>query len=156
MAEYCASDSIDYVTLGFVNQSPEHGNGTDYPGTNFAAHCAAGVYYNNGQRSQLLQDCSFIKADIKTCQSLGKKVLLSIGGVYSDSNDYSLSSVTKGQEFADFMFEAFGPYQEGYNGPRPFDPSTTEHVSVDGFDFDIEVKFRKLLLPLPLFVTPFS
>lgn len=148
MAEYCASDSIDYVTLGFVNQSPEHGNGSDYPGTNFAAHCAAGVYYNNGAESQLLKDCDLIKADIKTCQGLGKKILLSIGGVYSDTSDYSLSSVTKGEEFADFLFDAFGPYQDGYEGPRPFDPSG-DHNTIDGFDFDIEVKFRKF----PLFLS---
>ncbi|EMR63275.1 putative glycoside hydrolase family 18 protein [Eutypa lata UCREL1] len=138
LAQYCASDSIDYVTLGFVTQSPEHGNG--YPGTNFAAHCASGVYYNNGQETQLLKDCDFIKADIKTCQSLGKKILLSIGGVWSEVNDYSLSSTTAGGDFADFLFDAFGPYQEGYDGPRPFDP-TGDHTSIDGFDFDIEVKF---------------
>lgn len=133
------------MTLGFVTQSPEHGNG--YPGTNFAAHCASGVYYNNGQETQLLKDCDFIKADIKTCQSLGKKILLSIGGVWSEVNDYSLSSTTAGGDFADFLFDAFGPYQEGYDGPRPFDP-TGDHTSIDGFDFDIEVKFRKL----PLFL----
>ncbi len=132
------------MTIGFVTQSPEHGNGTDYPGTNFAAHCAAGVYFNGQQKSQLLKDCDIIKADIQTCQSLGKKVLLSIGGVYSEANDYSLSSVAKGQEFADFMFEAFGPYQDGYDGPRPFDLSETDHTCLDGFDFDIEIKFGKM------------
>ncbi|RYP45640.1 hypothetical protein DL768_008029 [Monosporascus sp. mg162] len=139
LAEYCASDSIDYVTLAFVNKSPEHANG--YPGTNFAAHCAAGVYYNNGKKTELLKDCSFIKEDIKTCQALGKKVLLSIGGEYSSANDYSLSSVAKGRQFADFMFDAFGPFREGYTGPRPFDMSETDHVCLDGFDFDIETKF---------------
>ncbi|RYP08832.1 hypothetical protein DL764_001629 [Monosporascus ibericus] len=139
LAEYCASDSIDYVTLAFVNKSPEHANG--YPGTNFAAHCAAGVYYNNGKKTELLKDCSFIKEDIKTCQALGKKVLLSIGGEYSSANDYSISSVVKGRQFADFMFDAFGPFKEGYTGPRPFDMSETDHVCLDGFDFDIETKF---------------
>ncbi|RYP20702.1 hypothetical protein DL765_002652 [Monosporascus sp. GIB2] len=139
LAEYCASDNIDYVTLAFVNKSPEHANG--YPGTNFAAHCAAGVYYNNGKKTELLKDCSFIKEDIKTCQALGKKVLLSIGGEYSSVNDYSISSIAKGREFADFMFNAFGPFQEGYTGPRPFDRSETDHVCLDGFDFDIETKF---------------
>ncbi|RYO85571.1 hypothetical protein DL766_005868 [Monosporascus sp. MC13-8B] len=139
LAEYCASDNIDYVTLAFVNKSPEHANG--YPGTNFAAHCAAGVYYNNGKKTELLKDCSFIKEDIKTCQALGKKVLLSIGGEYSSANDYSISSIAKGREFADFMFNAFGPFQEGYTGPRPFDRSETDHVCLDGFDFDIETKF---------------
>ena len=144
LAQYCASESIDYVTLGFVNLSPEHGKGSDLPGTNFAAHCAAGVYWNKGKESQLLKDCDIIRNDIKTCQGLGKKVLLSIGGEYSTANDYSLSSVTKGNEFADFMFDAFGPYSPSYSGPRPFDISETEHISLDGFDFDIEYNFGKL------------
>ncbi|KAK6952115.1 hypothetical protein Daesc_006647 [Daldinia eschscholtzii] len=150
LGKHCESDSIDYVTLGFVNNSPENGNGTGYPGTNFAAHCAAEVYVNNNRNSKLLSSCSFIKDDIKKCQQLGKKVLLSIGGVYSSSSNYTLSSVQAGIDFADFLYQAFGPYKSGYKGPRPFDISSTEHTTIDGFDFDIETKFSKttpLLLP---------
>ncbi|KAI1407776.1 glycoside hydrolase superfamily [Hypoxylon sp. FL1857] len=141
LAQHCASDSIDYITLGFVNNSPENGNGTGYPGTNFAAHCAAEVYTNNNRNSKLLSSCSFIKEDIKTCQRLGKKVLLSVGGVYSASSNYTLSSVQSGLDFAEFLYQAFGPYKSTYHGPRPFDTSSTDHTSLDGFDFDIEKKF---------------
>ncbi|KAL7621316.1 Chitinase 2 [Parahypoxylon ruwenzoriense] len=141
LGQYCDSESIDYITLGFVNNSPENGNGTGYPGTNFAAHCAADVYVKDGRNSKLLSGCSFIKDDIKYCQSLGKKVLLSIGGVYSTSNNYSISSVQNGLEFADFLYNAFGPFKEGYDGPRPFDRSATDHTCLDGFDFDIEYTF---------------
>ncbi|KAI3320808.1 glycoside hydrolase family 18 protein [Xylariaceae sp. AK1471] len=139
LAQYCASSSIDYVTLGFVNNSPDHGGG--YPGTNFAAHCAADVYVKDGRDTKLLSGCSFIKEDIRTCQRLGKKVLLSIGGDYTDANNYSISTGSKGVEFANFMFEAFGPYVKGSTVPRPFDISVTEHTVLDGFDFDIETKF---------------
>ncbi|KAH9888712.1 glycoside hydrolase superfamily [Xylariomycetidae sp. FL2044] len=141
LAQHCASSAIDYITIGFVNNSPENGDGTNYPGTNFAAHCAAEVYVKDGQNSKLLSACSYIKEDIKTCQSLGKKVLLSIGGEYSDSNNYAISTVQKGQEFADFMFDAFGPFDHSWEGPRPFDVSETDHTCLDGFDFDIEKKF---------------
>lgn len=152
LGTYCESDSIDFVTLGFVNNSPENGNGTGYPGTNFAAHCAAEVYVNNDRKSKLLSSCSFIKDDIKKCQRLGKKVLLSVGGVYSASSNYSLSSVQAGEDFADFLYKAFGPYKEGYSGPRPLDPSSTEHTTLDGFDFDIEYKFGKTYsMSSPLF-----
>lgn len=143
MGTHCESDSVDFVTLAFVNNSPANGNGTDYPGTNFAAHCAAEVYVNNDRNSKLLSSCYFIKDDIKKCQSLGKKVLLSIGGEYTTASDYSLGSVQEGIDFANFLYKAFGPYKSGYTGPRPFDPSSTVHTSVDGFDFDIEVKFGK-------------
>ncbi|KAI1487652.1 glycoside hydrolase superfamily [Biscogniauxia mediterranea] len=142
LGQYCTLEGIDYVTLAFVNNSPEHGDGTDYPGTNFASHCAADVYVKGDRYSKLLRGCSSIVDDIKTCQDLGKKVLLSIGGVYTAANDYSISSVEKGQEFADFMFDAFGPFVDGYRGPRPFDKSETDHTCIDGFDFDIEYMFE--------------
>ncbi|KAI0138019.1 glycoside hydrolase superfamily [Hypoxylon sp. NC0597] len=141
LAQHCASDSIDYITLGFVNNSPENGNGTGYPGTNFAAHCAAEVYTNNNRNSKLLSSCSFIKEDIKTCQRLGKKVLLSVGGEFSSYSNYTLSSVQAGVDFAEFLYQAFGPYKSTYKGPRPFDTSSTDHICLDGFDFDIETKF---------------
>ncbi|KAI0119057.1 glycoside hydrolase superfamily [Daldinia grandis] len=141
LGKHCESDSIDYVTLGFVNNSPENGNGTGYPGTNFAAHCAAEIYVNNNRNSKLLSSCSFIKDDIKKCQQLGKKVLLSIGGEFTSTSNYTLSSVQAGIDFADFLYKAFGPFKSGYKGPRPFDISTTEHTTMDGFDFDIETKF---------------
>ncbi|KAI2617100.1 glycoside hydrolase superfamily [Hypoxylon sp. NC1633] len=141
LGDHCESDNVDFVTLAFVNNSPEHGNGTGYPGTNFAAHCSAEVYVNNNRDSKLLSSCSYIKDDIRKCQNLGKKVLLSVGGEYTATSDYSLSSVQAGLDFAEFLYGAFGPYKTGYTGPRPFDQSATEHTTIDGFDFDIETKF---------------
>lgn len=139
LGQYCESTSIDTVTLAFVNNSPENAGG--YPGTNFAAHCAAAVYAKDGVDTKLLSGCSFIKEDLQKCRKLGKKIVLSIGGEYSEFSDYSLSSVKAGQEFAHYMFDMFGPVQEGYSGPRPFDLSQEETFCVDGFDFDIETKF---------------
>jgi chitinase len=72
--------------------------------------------------------------------------LLSIGGPPSDTTNYKVSSVDKGIEFAEFLYNSFGPYKEGWKGPRPFDMNSTEHVSVDGFDLDLEddsEEFRK-------------
>lgn len=152
LGQYCKSASIDYgrfntiqtskttclhiqVTLAFVNNSPEHGNG--YPGTNFGSHCSATVYTGpNNKPTKLQTECSFIRDDIKTCQSLGKKVYLSIGGEMTSSSNYEISSVKKGERFAQQMFDIFGPYSKNFKGPRPFG-----ELSVDGFDFDIEVKF---------------
>ncbi|KAI1392303.1 glycoside hydrolase superfamily [Hypoxylon trugodes] len=141
LGDHCENDNIDYVTVGFVNNSPENGNGTGYPGTNFAAHCAAEVYSNNNRKSKLLSSCSYIKDDIQKCQRLGKKVLLSVGGEFSATSNYTLSTVQAGIDFAEFLYQAFGPYKSSYHGPRPFDPSSTSHTTIDGFDFDIETKF---------------
>lgn len=132
----------DYVSLSFVNVSPENGNGTGYPGTNFAAHCGAEWYYKDGRKSGLLKGCDPITEDIPYCQSKGVKVLLSIGGVWSDDprwySDYTVSSRENGVEFAKFLNNAFGAPKANYDGPRPFGDAV-----LDGFDFDIEKKLGK-------------
>lgn len=66
--------------------------------------------------------------DIETCQSLGKKVLLSLGGA---SGSYLFSDDSQAETFAQTLWDTFG---EGTGASeRPFDSAV-----VDGFDFDIE------------------
>ncbi|KAF5552502.1 endochitinase 2 precursor [Fusarium phyllophilum] len=139
LKSYCDS-APEYVTLSFVNQAPEHTE-SGYPGTNFAGHCAAGVYSNkNGVASSLLSECYTIKEGIPYCQERGVKVLLSIGGVYKEAgSNYKVTTDDKGVDFADFLYKAFGPYDQTWDGPRPFDSDDgTTRPAVDGFDFDIE------------------
>ncbi|KAG4278766.1 hypothetical protein FPRO04_06087 [Fusarium proliferatum] len=139
LKSYCDS-APEYVTLSFVNQAPEHTE-SGYPGTNFAGHCAAGVYSNkNGVASSLLSECYTIKEGIPYCQQRGVKVLLSIGGVYNEAgSNYKVTTDDKGVDFADFLYKAFGPYDQSWDGPRPFDSDDgTTRPAVDGFDFDIE------------------
>jgi chitinase len=145
LASYCSSTGFEYITVSFVNNSPEQDpSGLGYPGTNFGAHCAASTYKNQqtGVNSLLLSGCNFMAEDIPTCQQLGKKVLLSIGGAWIDGTNYTVSSPQKGVEFADFLWGAFGPYDASWTGPRPFD-FNGNHVAFDGYDFDIETKFCK-------------
>ncbi|KAH7303995.1 glycoside hydrolase superfamily [Stachybotrys elegans] len=138
---YCDS-GIDYVTLSFVNQAPEHDLAANYPGTNFAGHCSAGVFYNGTNASKLLSKCDEMKKDIPYCRSKGVKVLLSIGGHYNETtSNYLVTSKANGQYFASFLYRAFGPWDSTWTGPRPFDLSSTNHTQVDGFDFDIEAMF---------------
>ena len=138
-------ESPDYVSLSFVNVSPENGNGTGYPGTNFAAHCGAQWYHKDGRKSRLLKNCDLITEDINYCQSKGIKVLLSIGGVFNDTDaehysDYTVSTRENGVDFAKFLSNAFGTAKADYDGPRPFGDLT-----IDGFDFDIETPLGKIL-----------
>ncbi|KAF4490156.1 endochitinase 2 precursor [Fusarium agapanthi] len=139
LKSYCDS-APEYVTLSFVNQAPEHTE-SGYPGTNFAGHCAAGVYSNkDGVASSLLSECYTIKEGIPYCQERGVKVLLSIGGVYNEAgSNYKVATDDKGVDFAGFLYKAFGPYDQSWDGPRPFDSDDgTTRPAVDGFDFDIE------------------
>lgn len=127
-----------------MNQAPEHTE-SGYPGTNFAGHCAAGVFSNkHGVASSLLSECHTIKEGIPYCQERGVKVLLSIGGVYNEAgSNYKVTTDDKGVDFADFLYKAFGPYDQSWDGPRPFDSDDgTTRPAVDGFDFDIEHDLR--------------
>jgi chitinase len=67
------------------------------------------------------------RADIKTCQAAGKKILLSLGGA---AGSYGFTSDTQAQTFADTLWNLFGG---GTSSTRPFDDAI-----VDGFDLDIE------------------
>ncbi|KAK3693776.1 glycoside hydrolase superfamily [Podospora appendiculata] len=141
LGSYCETTGFEIVTLAFVNNSPEKDpSGLGYPGTNFAAHCAGDVYMNGVKSSNLLSQCTFIADDIAKCQSLGKKVLLSVGGEFRASSNYTVSTEANGIQFAEFLWGAFGPYSASWNGVRPFD-FNGKHAFVNGFDFDIETKF---------------
>lgn len=150
LRNFCDKPGFDYVTVGFVNRSPENDpSGAGYPGTNFAAHCDAAYYEDDqGRQSKLLSECGLISADVRYCQKKGKKVLLSIGGHVSTPGAYSISSEAEGKKFADFIWGAFGPHRTSWgNNPRPFDDyyanAEDDFFVFDGFDFDIEEKFGK-------------
>lgn len=114
LAQYCQETDVDIVLLSFLNLFPDPLN------VNFANQC--GNTFESG-----LLHCSQIGADIKTCQSLGKTVLLSLGG---GVGDYGFNDVASATKFADTLWNKFGA---GQDAERPFDDAI-----VDGFDFDIE------------------
>lgn len=114
LGEYCKSTDADIYLLSFLYQFPTIG-------LNFASACTSS--YADG-----LLHCSEIAQDIQTCQSLGKKVLLSMGGA---SGAYGFSDDNSAKQFAQTLWDTFG---EGSGiSERPFDSAI-----VDGFDFDIE------------------
>jgi chitinase len=160
---FCDASTFEYVTVGFINKSPEQDKSSlKYPGSDFAVHCIEAKYKDpNDVDSNLLAKCGQIAADVRYCQKKGKKVLLSIGGQWDPPHtDYTISSGPAGEYFADFIWGAFGPYNKNWEGkPRPFDDhygaeEGDEHFVFDGFDFDIEHKFGETSYPLcPLFCT---
>ncbi|RLV90871.1 Chitinase 1 [Spathaspora sp. JA1] len=91
---------------------------------NFANQCSDS--FSNG-----VLHCSQIGADIKSCQSQGKIILLSLGGA---TGTYGFSSDSDGAAFATILWNKFGG---GSDSERPFDDAI-----VDGFDFDMENKLQ--------------
>lgn len=143
LANHCDT-GIEYATVAFVNGAPEN-EPSGYPRTNFGSHCWANTYTNEDDvPSNLLSECRTLKEDITYCQSQGVKVVLSIGGVYDEiTSNYEVTSEENGVDFADFLYKAFGPKDETWDGPRPFDIDEDTPTVVDGFDFDIEEYFGK-------------
>lgn len=114
LSTYCESDAVDIVLLSFLYSFP--GNLQ----VDFSNACSDS--YPDG-----LKNCSTIAQDIKTCQSLGKKVLLSLGGALGA---YGFTSDSQATTFATTLWNKFGG---GSDDERPFDDAV-----VDGFDLDLE------------------
>lgn len=98
----------------------------------------------NNTASRLLSDCTKLSEDIVYCQKLGRKVLLSIGGIWGPDaeHNYDVTTSANGEYFADFLWNAFGPFEPSWTGPRPFDTvDNGAYTVLDGFDFDLEVQF---------------
>nr|BAC77768.1 chitinase [Dioscorea oppositifolia] len=112
LAEACSTGNYDIVVIAFLYQ---FGN-FQTPGLNLAGHCnpASG-------------GCVRIGNDIKTCQSQGIKVFLSLGGAYGS---YTLVSTQDAQQVADYLWNNF---LGGSSSSRPLGDAV-----LDGIDFDIE------------------
>lgn len=77
----------------------------------------------------LTPQCPAVAASIKTCQSRGKKVLLSLGGA---AGIYGFTDDAQATQFAKIIWEMFlGGTAPGW--PRPFGDAV-----LDGIDLDIE------------------
>jgi chitinase len=110
--------------LSFVDRFPGD-DASGMPGTNFAGNCNSAFFPD----SHLLKPCAPMPEDIKTCQKLGKKVIMALGG----ATTYKPPTVDSAVDFADKLWSIFGPQSANNGEPRPFEDS-----EVDGFDFDIE------------------
>ncbi|WCJ44242.1 Acidic endochitinase [Euphorbia peplus] len=112
LADTCATGNYKYVNLAFLST---FGSGRT-PMINLAGHCDP---YSNA--------CTNLTSDIKSCQSKGVKVILSIGGA---AGAYSLASSDDARQVATYIWNNF---LSGKSSTRPLGPAV-----LDGVDFDIE------------------
>lgn len=118
LADYCSNSKINIIPLAFMN-------GIKTPITNFAN---AGDNCTVYAGTQLL-NCPQLEEDIKTCQSEGKTILLSIGGATYTEGGFSDSA--SAEAAATNVWNLFGSDTSQSN--RPFRTAV-----IDGFDFDFE------------------
>ncbi|XP_068314652.1 hevamine-A-like [Pyrus communis] len=112
LEETCATGNYEYVIIAFL---PTFGNGQT-PMINLAGHCDP---YTSG--------CTGLSSDIKSCQSKGIKVILSIGG---GAGSYYLTSKEDARQVATYLWNNF---LGGTSSSRPLGAAV-----LDGIDFDIE------------------
>ena len=121
--QYCQDSTWDMFIVSFMHMFA-HGN-PPLPGLNFAYHCETAPFAGY----PFLLQCPAIASGIKTCQSKGKIVLLSMGGAASNGQ---FSSEQAGRDFADLLWKMF------MGGSDPSIPRPFGDTSFDGIDLDIE------------------
>ncbi|KAK6353295.1 hypothetical protein TWF696_005267 [Orbilia brochopaga] len=120
----CDNANIDTIPVGFVTQFGNTGMGGVIE-TNFGNQC--GDPYPG---TKFVYQCHYLQEDVAYCQSIGKKILLSIGG---GAGVYHLETAEQAQQAADDIWSAFGPVDPLWTYGRPFGDAI-----VDGFDLDLE------------------
>ncbi|KAE8722682.1 Acidic endochitinase [Hibiscus syriacus] len=130
LAATCATGRYAYVNIAFLVQ---FGNGST-PVINLAGHCNPA---SNG--------CAAISNDIKSCQSQGIKVMLSIGG---GAGSYTLASKADAKNVATYLWNNF---LGGSSRARPLG-----NAVLDGIDFDIELGSTRHYDELACYLSAYS
>ncbi|KHE88664.1 carbohydrate-binding module family 1 protein [Neurospora crassa] len=125
LAYYCRNTNVNTIPLAFLNVIRD----TEMNFSNAGDDCS--IFPG----TKLIK-CTQIEEDIKTCQSLGKSILLSIGGAtYSEGG---FSSPAEAISWADRLWAMFGPVSN--SDKRPFGTAV-----IDGFDFDFEAVAQNMV-----------
>lgn len=127
LAQMCQDENVDIVILAFLTTFFGAGG---YPGVNLGAACGGPSQKMQAAGASGLLSCPTMENDIKTCQSLGKKVLLSLGGAQATT---AFSSDTQAADFATKLWNLFGAGTGESAEMRPFGAAV-----LDGFDIDNE------------------
>lgn len=123
LKELCQNENVDIVVLAFLT---EFFGGGGFPKLNFGAACGGQTPEMKAAGASGLLNCPDMASHISVCQSLGKKVLLSLGGSIAVS---AFASDSQASEFATTLWDLFGAGTGIDPGLRPFGS-----VIIDGFD----------------------
>ncbi|KAF2716428.1 glycoside hydrolase family 18 protein [Polychaeton citri CBS 116435] len=119
LADYCDGQGNDIIVLAFLS---DYGNGAAPNG--YVHDC---LINTDGTGSD---ECAAVGNDIKTCRSMGKKIIISLGG--GGATGYPRSQ-DDARGIAYTLWNSYGSPSATSNSPRPFGDAM-----VDGWDFDIE------------------
>ena len=140
LAQMCQDSNVDIVILAFLNEVKGPGN---YPTVNFGAACGSSSPAQAAKGATGLLSCPAMAADITTCQGLGKKVMLSIGGSVGNS---AFASVTEAQTFATQVWNLFGSGTGEDSDLRPFGSTILDGIDIGKSRFIQRTDARHLLM----------
>lgn len=123
LGDMCKNPNVDIVVLAFLTTFFGPGG---FPSLNFGPACGGQTQEMKAAGATGLLYCPDLAAQITQCQSLGKKVLLSLGGSEATT---AFPSDSQASEFATKLWNLFGSGTGISAGLRPFG-----QVKVDGFD----------------------
>jgi chitinase len=128
LLQLCQNPNIDVVVLAFVTSFFTNGG---LPSASFGPGCRGSTAVQQ-LHAPGLQDCADLALEIVSCQQIGKPVLVSLGGYYSN---VTFASDTEAIQLAQNLWDLFGAGTGMDASLRPFGS-----IVVDGFDLDNESK----------------
>jgi chitinase len=124
LGEICAANpQYNAIVVGFISVINDPGNASGAPHISVSYHCDTPYDAANPR----IWRCPAIEQDIISCQQMGKKVLISIGGA---RGSYSLPNDAEGERFAQLTWDML---LNGQGDIRPFGGAV-----FDGVDLDLE------------------
>ena len=123
LAKLCADDSVNIVILAFLSEFFSAGG---LPKIDFSAACGGQSAQMKSKGATGMLQCGQMATDIATCQSAGKKILLSLGGATAQT---AFTDDSQATTFASTLWDLFGGGTGLDAGLRPFGKTT-----IDGFD----------------------
>ena len=123
LAKLCADDSVNIVILAFLSEFFSAGG---LPKMDFGPACGGQSDQMKSKGATGMLQCGQMATDIATCQSAGKKILLSLGGATAQT---AFTDDNQATTFASTLWNLFGGGTGLDAGLRPFGKTT-----IDGFD----------------------
>ena len=123
LSQMCQDSNVDIVILAFVSDFFGAGG---YPTLNLGAACSGASSAMSAKGATGLLSCPSVAQQITSCQSQGKKVLVSLGGAIGSS---AFQGTQQADQFATKLWDLFGGGSGESKDLRPFGDA-----KVDGFD----------------------
>ena len=123
LSKLCADPSVNIVILAFLSEFFSAGG---LPTMDFGPACGGQSSQMQAKGATGLLACGQMATDIATCQTSGKKVLLSLGGATAQT---AFTGDAQATTFASTLWDLFGAGTGMDAGLRPFG-----QTKIDGFD----------------------